>query len=354
MLFQPGQVPLGRLIIVTLTFLIGIVPAIARREDDVVVLKNGDRLTGEIKSLQRGELKFKSSYMAEAVRLDWSKVDRLESKSKFLILLTTGQLFTGSLQVASMVGVGKQNFLIGVDNDALSVKQLEVIRIMPVEESFWSQLEGSVDLGFSFTSGNNQYQAQLLASTTYRRGSHSMTASVDSVFSGQPQGSSTARKEFTFEYVKQLTPRYYAGGLLDLLSSDQQSLDLRTTAGGVIGRTMLQTENTRWSVFGGVVGAREKYSSTVNQTRTTEAAAITGVDFLTFRFTSTDIRSRFVLYPSITTPGRVWMQATSDLRIKIAKDLYWGFHIYENFDSKPPISANKNDLGISTSLGWKF
>jgi hypothetical protein len=48
------------------------------------------------------------------------------------------------------------------------------------------------------------------------------------------------------------------------------------------------------------------------------------------------------------------MQATSDLRIKLAKDLYWGFHLYENFDSKPPISANKNDLGVSTSLGWKF
>jgi len=45
------------------------------------------------------------------------------------------------------------------------------------------------------------------------------------------------------------------------------------------------------------------------------------------------------------------MQATSDLRIKIVKDLYWGFHFYENFDSKPPISANKNDLAVSTSLG---
>ena len=48
------------------------------------------------------------------------------------------------------------------------------------------------------------------------------------------------------------------------------------------------------------------------------------------------------------------MQATSDLRIKIVKDLWWGFHIYENYDSKPPVRADKNDLGVSTSLGWKF
>ena len=84
-----------RLLGVILTILIGTVTATARRNDDVVILKNGDRLTGEIKSLQRGELSFKASYMAEAVRLDWTKVERLESKSQFLILLTNGQLFIG-------------------------------------------------------------------------------------------------------------------------------------------------------------------------------------------------------------------------------------------------------------------
>ena len=349
-----GQIPLWRSIIVTLAILLGIMPASARRDDDVVILKNGDRITGEIKRLQRGELSLYASYMTEAVHLDWSKVERLESKSKFLIFLTNGSVFTGSIQVVSEAGLVDQNFLIGVDNERLKVKQSDVIKITPAEERFWHHLEGSVDFGFNFTSGNSQYQAELLASTTYRRGDHSLTASVDTVFSGQTKGSSTARKQFTFDYSKQLTPKYYVGGLVDLLSSDQQSLELRTSAGGLIGRNLRRTERTRWSVFGGVVGAREKYSSTTSQSQTTDVAAITGVDFLTFRFTKTDIRSRLVMYPSLTTPGRVRMQATSYLRIKIARDFFWGFHIYENFDNKPPIPANKNDLGISTSLGWKF
>jgi hypothetical protein len=56
----------------------------------------------------------------------------------------------------------------------------------------------------------------------------------------------------------------------------------------------------------------------------------------------------------LTTPGRTRLQVTSDLRIKVVKDLWWGFHIYENFDSKPPVRADKNDLGVSTSIGWKF
>jgi hypothetical protein len=48
------------------------------------------------------------------------------------------------------------------------------------------------------------------------------------------------------------------------------------------------------------------------------------------------------------------MQLTSDLRIEIFKDFYWRFHLYENFDSKPPVSANKNELGVSTSFGLKL
>jgi hypothetical protein len=45
-----------------------VLTALAKDVDDVVVLRNGDRLTGEIKGLQRGELRIKSDYMAEAVR----------------------------------------------------------------------------------------------------------------------------------------------------------------------------------------------------------------------------------------------------------------------------------------------
>jgi len=33
--------------------------------------------------------------------------------------------------------------------------------------------------------------------------------------------------------------------------------------------------------------------------------------------------------------------------IKIVKDLWRGFHLYENYDSKPPVRADKNDLGAS-------
>src|SRR5688500_19290950 len=90
-LFRPGLILFLNVLIV--------LTALAKNVDDVVVLKNGDRLTGEIKGLQRGELRIKSDYMAEAVRLDWTKVERLESKSTFMIWLVDGKLVTDVMRL---------------------------------------------------------------------------------------------------------------------------------------------------------------------------------------------------------------------------------------------------------------
>ena len=354
MIWNEAQRKPGRVAWTIFLVFLFVLTATAKNVDDVVVLKNGDRLTGEIKGLQRGELRIKSDYMAEAVRLDWAKVERLESKSTFMIWLVDGKLITDVMRLLPAESSEIANFVIGNANQTLKVHQLDVIRIAPAYRRFWKQLEGSIDFGFNFTSGNDQYQTQLAATTTYRTGDHSFTTSVESAFSGQTEGTSLTRNQFNFDYRKQLTPRWYAGGLFDLLRSDQQSLKLRTSVGGLIGRNLKQTESTRLSLFGGVVGTRENYSESIGTPRTTNADAIAGIDFTTFSFNRTDIRSRISLFPSFTTPGRTRLKATSDLRIKIVKDLWWGFHVYENFDSRPPVRADKNDLGVSTSLGWKF
>src|SRR5215510_7425138 len=121
--------------------------AAAKNVDDVVVLKNGDRLTGEIKGLQKGELRIKADYMAEAVRLDWARIERIESKSTFMIYLVDGKLFTDVMRLLPANSSEVANFVIGSRREATRVQQLDVIRILPIDEGFLKRLEGSVDFG---------------------------------------------------------------------------------------------------------------------------------------------------------------------------------------------------------------
>ncbi|HET8783637.1 MAG TPA: hypothetical protein VFM63_14525, partial [Pyrinomonadaceae bacterium] len=110
--------------------------ALAKNVDDVVVLKNGDRLTGEIKGLQRGELRIKADYMAESVRLDWSKIQSIESKSMFMIWLVDGKLVTDVMRLLPTNSSAVANFVIGSSREPIRVQQLDVIRITPIERGF--------------------------------------------------------------------------------------------------------------------------------------------------------------------------------------------------------------------------
>src|SRR5207302_8967941 len=70
-------------------------PLFGKRNDDVVIMKNGDKFTGEIKALQYGELIFKSDYMKDDVHLDWKEVKTMESQDTFIVGLSDGKRVTG-------------------------------------------------------------------------------------------------------------------------------------------------------------------------------------------------------------------------------------------------------------------
>jgi len=341
-----------RAFVLSVVSLIGLASSAAAKSlDDVCTLHNGDRMTGEIKYLDHGQLKFKSGYMLDPVMLDWERVSRLESKDFYIVLLTNGQVFTAHIKLD--VAAGPDAFRIEEGTTSLAVKRSEVLRIRPANQSFWTQLNGSIDYGFSYTSGNNQYQTQLSASTTYNGEGYTVSGAISSVFSGQKEGTSTRRNTFDTSYLKLFKQKWFFGGLLDLLSSEQQSLDLRTSVGGLLGRNLVQTSRTSLNTFAGVAVSRERYSS-VGQPRATNSEALVGLDFNTYRFRSLNIDNRFLVWPSITDPGRVRMGLNSTFRIELVKDLFWSFNLYENFDSRPPMTAKRNDLGITTSFGWTF
>ena len=322
--------------------------AAAKSVDDVVILNNGDRMTGEIKSLQQGELKFKSAYMLDSVLLDWARVTRLDSKDQYFVLLTNGKTFTGRIQLEA-----SDSFRISEGAESLAVQKVEVLKIRPSNQGFWTQLNGSIDYGFNYTSGNSQYQTQLSAAASYVGEGYEVGGDMSSVFSGQSEGASTRRNTFDATYRKLFRRRWFFGGLVELLNSDQQSLKLRTTLGGAVGRNLVQTSRTSLNVFSGVAVARERYTS-VGQPKATTAESLVGMNFTTFRFRSLDIGSRLLVWPSLTDAGRVRIGLNSDIKIELVKDLFWKFNLYENFDSRPPVTAKRNDLGITTSFGWTF
>ncbi len=68
-----------RTFILSSTLLVG-APLFARENTDVLVMKNGDRMTCQGKGLDAGVLYVSFDYMDGTTSVQWSKVARLESK----------------------------------------------------------------------------------------------------------------------------------------------------------------------------------------------------------------------------------------------------------------------------------
>ena len=68
-----------------------------RLKTDVIYMKNGDRITCKIRSLEQGQLTIKQDYATSTVIIDWNQIDRIETKQPFGVVDTKGNAFNGIL-----------------------------------------------------------------------------------------------------------------------------------------------------------------------------------------------------------------------------------------------------------------
>lgn len=330
-------------------------PLFGKRKDDVVIMKNGDKFTGEIKALQYGELIFKSDYMKDSVHLDWKEVESLQSQDTFIVGLSDGTRVTGFIGKEVTPRKDVKGVKIIAEGSTVEVLPSEVIAIGQREGSFWNQLTGSISYGFGFASGNNSTNSSLAADVAFRTSKNSVQLATSSQFDSQKNAKNTNRFTFDSQYARMLTNHWLAAGLFSLLKSNQQDLNLRSTYGGGIGRKLVQTDRTSLTLIGGGAYSHESYVPQPGaEPVRNNAESLFGLTFSTFRFKTLNLNSQTLFFPSLSDPGRLRLSEQSNLRIELVRNFYWSLQLYENYDSRPPINAPKNDLGVTTSLGWTF
>jgi hypothetical protein len=75
--------------------------------EDVITFKNGDRLTGTIKYLDRGRLIVKSRLLDGDAKVDWKQVVRVESDRLFQLQTIAGERFLG--RIGKEAGTGESS-----------------------------------------------------------------------------------------------------------------------------------------------------------------------------------------------------------------------------------------------------
>jgi hypothetical protein len=323
----------------------------ARTKSDIVYMRNGDKITCEIKSLAQGQLSVKPDYTNATIVIDWTKVSRLESAQQFIMTDPNGKLAYGALTSDE-----KAHTVTVVESTRTTLPHDDVVQIAELGASFVKRLRGDISVGTTFAQSNSQATLAVQSDVTYQSVKYVDTVAWNSQFASQQKTSNTAEttvKSSVFHELRR--SNWYGGGIANFLSSSEQQIALQSTFGGAVARRLIFNNHTNLSAIGGIGLTLQRNSTgAVDTGRTTNVDSAFAVQYSTFRFDSTNFNTSVWVYPSLTEAGRVRMTLNQSVYYKFLGNLYISFNFYDNYDSHPVVGAPANNLGASTQVGWSF
>jgi Protein of unknown function, DUF481 len=313
---------------------------------DVVITTNGDKLVGEIKSVEKDVLTLETPYSDTDFKIEWEDIVSIASDRQFLVETFDGRRLSGALKPDPANKLAAQ-----VGNT--SVLLADVSAVQPFERTFWARFDTALDFGYSMTRTNSAKQLSLGSNLSYRDERYVDVIFANVFSSTQENAPETQRWDVNNDFRRLLGSRWYANTTQELLNSEEQGLDLRTTIGGGGGRYLLRSASQYLALGGGLAWTNENYTDPALETKDS-AEAYLGTEFMTEKLKVTDLITRFTWYPSLTISDRYRLAFRFDLDFNLPGDWYFRVGFFDNYDSQPPEGFSSNDYGWSNAFGFKF
>jgi len=316
---------------------------------DVVVLQNGTRVVGEVRSMKRGRLELKTDDMG-TVQIEWGNVVQVTAPGLFEVEDMHGRLRFGALRPAAD---GSRLEVVNIEGGQ-SLPLREVARIQLVKAQFWDRISGSLDVGASYTSSSELLQLDLDADMRFRRPKFETSAEATAVLTRQPDVEDTRRALLAVAYTRLFSngQRVLAQGALE--QNRALGYEVRSSVTG--GWASYLARNIRNELIGGT-GLALNHEVPVDGEATTNVEAVLGLSYANFAydFPNTDIQVGAVAYLGLSQWGRFRLEANARLSREVLKDFYVGLKGYESYDGEPATQgAKRNDWGLTLTLGLRF
>lgn len=321
--------------------------------EDLVVLTSGNRMTGTVRHLTRGQLNFSIDGVGR-VDIDWHNVETLRSVQRLDIELASGERLTGSIAATPP---GKIE-VTGATGGATGPKMIDlndVVRINPIEATFRERTTGSVDLGLDLLAANDEIDWTFNIAAENRTKNYLTEASLSSLVRRHNDETAQQRNRFEIGSRRFLANRWFALGLFEAEEDRELDLDLRVLVGAAMGRTLIQSNRTLFAVYGGLDIAHEEFRG-VSQSDDEVVEALAAVEWDWFELGSDGDTALLMKATTYVAPddGRVRFNLDGSLRHDIASDYYLSLNVYESYNSDPPAGLEKSDLGVAITFGRSF
>lgn len=330
---------------------------------DKIVLKNGDRLTGTILRKDADSITLQTDAMG-AVKIKWTLVSEVVSDKPIAITLEDGKIVEG------VVNTRGDRIEIEANGQKMEIDQKSVRGFRSKEEqgkfeaeqrresdkgffAFWS---GTIDAGFSMTSGNADTRS---FSGGFRAARETPKTKLSAYANAlQVRNSSTGTVRITAQSVwsgarfdADINKTWFAFSSGDFEYNKPQKLDLRAVLGGGVGYHAIRKDTANLDFTFGATNNYENFSTGLTRN---SAELLFGQDFKVKINKRARFNNRFVFYPNLTHVGDVRALLDASLQTDINSWLGWQVTIGNRYNSRPVTATEKNDFLMSTGLRVSF
>ncbi len=328
------------------------------QKTDIITLINGDRITCDIKELERGLVRVKTDSVG-TIYIEWLDIATIESQKQFNIETASGALAFGSISTS----LDQQSIDVTYGDRTLRLEKHAIVEITRIKDSFWRRMDGAVGLGFSYKKANRDLQLNFAADAKYTSREHFYVAGLSALVSRQNDKSASERYVGNFARQSYIRAKWTSLARAELEQNTELDLKLRTLLQGGAVHQFLKTNRTRFDGAMGLALNDEQYFAVNKENRTSlELFGTLGYEYFKFNTPKADVVTRLNVFPSLTESDRIRTTLDAKVRWEIIKDLNWAITLYLSADNRPPetdfdqgtLQASGTDYGITTSIEWTY
>ena len=321
----------------------------ASAKTDTLTLYNGDKITCEVKKLEKGKLQVKTSDIG-TLSAKWYKVAFIETKQVLEIVLHDRTKIYGTLGKADSAGYA-------IVSSGMMINEvyrlMDIVSINQIATGFWSGLEGSVSYGLSYAKGSDNLQSNFAANVKYRSNHFLNRVVVNSIISNNAEVLSQ-KQDATYSLYYYIFKRTFLSYLVGWQQNTELGIDNRIINGPSIGYVAVESNSNLLKTSLGVLLNIEE-SNEGTRSEDLEGKITATYDLYLFAHPKITLTTMLSVFPSLTNWGRVRSDYNLQLSWEIFSNFTFGASFYISSDNDPTSTTASNlDWGTTTSIGYTF
>jgi putative salt-induced outer membrane protein YdiY len=339
----------------TIFLLCAVICLAAPARGDEVIFKNGDRLTGTVKSVDGGKLKIDTK-VAGVVTVDMKDVQTFTTDASVQMRMQDNSIVRDKIAANADIPATQpatQPAAVVANGKAVAVTDIKRLNAAQA----WT---GSVLVNGNLSRGNTHTEALgIAADATLRRDDEvyddrfSLTAGYN--FGNQTvDGVSSTSADNWFaqmKYDKFFTEKWYGYGLFRYDHDRLAFLNYRLSPGVGVGYQWIESADFNFRTEAGLSYVYEDYS-----TGGTDDRVALRLAYHVDKKLNPDVSLFHNLewLPGIMDPGDYNLNADAGVRAKLTDSMFSEFKLQYQRDSTPAPGALKNDIQMLLGVGWQF